>query len=161
MNTGCSSRGPQFDSQHPHGRQLTTLETGTVMPSSGFWEQQAHMWCPDIHAGNNTHTHKNKQLKKEMKRCKKKSTQQLAPWLQKTAFNVFINMLKHYVRCILHYISCATQQTVLIITCLTAAQISSKSVRYRVMDKCTVLSGLFVCLYLFLQVVQVRPPSKM
>jgi hypothetical protein len=50
---GCSSRGPGFDSQHPHGglEPPAIPVLGYLMPSSGFGVDKMYNWCTDICAG--------------------------------------------------------------------------------------------------------------
>ena len=53
--TGCSSRGPRFDSQHPHdgSQPSVTLVPGDLMPSSGI-QGTTCTWYPEIHKGKTT-----------------------------------------------------------------------------------------------------------
>ena len=50
-STGCSSRGPRFNSQHPHGSSQVSVTPvpGDLIPSSGLHGHQAHTWCTYIH----------------------------------------------------------------------------------------------------------------
>jgi hypothetical protein len=52
-STGCSFRGPTFNSQHLHGslQMSVTPVPGNSMLSSGLCGYQYAWWCTDIHAG--------------------------------------------------------------------------------------------------------------
>lgn len=55
-NTGCSSREPKFDPQHPHGSSQASifLVLGNLMPPSGLLGHQTHIYT----YRENIHTHK-------------------------------------------------------------------------------------------------------
>lgn len=55
---GCVSRGLRFNTQHPcGGSQCVTTVSGDLTHSSCFCGHKACLWCIDIHAGKNSHTH--------------------------------------------------------------------------------------------------------
>lgn len=66
----CSSRGPGFKAQHPHGgsKPSVTPVSGALIPTSGLHRHQAHIWCIDIYAGKKIHI-EYKQANKQTKRC--------------------------------------------------------------------------------------------
>jgi hypothetical protein len=45
-NTGCSSKGSEFDSQHPYSgsQPSVTPVPGDLMSSSGLFGYQGHKW---------------------------------------------------------------------------------------------------------------------
>jgi hypothetical protein len=56
-STDCSSRGPEFKSQQPHGGSqpsVTSVPEG-LMPSSSCHGHQVPQWYTDIHADTDTH----------------------------------------------------------------------------------------------------------
>ena len=58
-NTGCSSRGPEFDSQHPYGGSQSSLTPGPVGLLHVFGlHRHSDIWYTDIHAIIHTHTYK-------------------------------------------------------------------------------------------------------
>jgi hypothetical protein len=52
-NTGCSSRRPRLDSQHPRGGSQPSMTPvlGGQAPTFDLHWHQAHMWHTDIYAG--------------------------------------------------------------------------------------------------------------
>lgn len=52
-DTGCSSRGPGYSSQHWYSdsQSPVTPGPGNLIPSSEFHNQHAHMWYTGIYAG--------------------------------------------------------------------------------------------------------------
>ena len=63
-STGCSCRGPGFDSQHPHGSSQVCASPvpGDLMPSSGLHRPCRHRVYRHT-CRQNTHTHKMKEIK--------------------------------------------------------------------------------------------------
>ena len=57
-STGCSYRGPRFNSLHPHGGSQPSITPvpGDPMPSSNLQGHQAHMWQTYTYR-QNIHTH--------------------------------------------------------------------------------------------------------
>jgi hypothetical protein len=53
-STGCSSKGPRFNAQHPHGSSQASVTLLSV--SSDFCGQQVCMWCIDT-CSQSTHIH--------------------------------------------------------------------------------------------------------
>lgn len=64
-NTGCSFRGPGFDSQHPHTQLLITIYNSTFMESCAlFWTLWADTQLVYRHTcRQNIHTHEKKKVK--------------------------------------------------------------------------------------------------
>jgi hypothetical protein len=60
-NTGCSYRGPKFESQHPHSslQPSVTPVPGDPTFSSDFHWHQAHMWHTYLHTHKTHNTHDN------------------------------------------------------------------------------------------------------
>lgn len=50
-SAGFSSKGPGFDSQYLHNRELcVTSDPGDLAPLSGLCGHQAHIWHINVHA---------------------------------------------------------------------------------------------------------------
>lgn len=87
-STACSSRGPRFNSQHPHdGTQLSvTPDPGDLTPFLAF-TGSACTQCTDIYIGNNIDTYENegefffKEMTLNLAICSHiKCTYMLLPW---------------------------------------------------------------------------------
>jgi hypothetical protein len=64
-SVGFSSKGPGFDSQHPHdsSQLCLTSDPGGMVPFSGLYKHQAYIWYTNIHAGKTPVHIKKKSLK--------------------------------------------------------------------------------------------------
>jgi hypothetical protein len=64
-STGCSSRGPEFNSQHPHGG----LQPSIMGSDALFWHAGAH--AGRAHTHTHTHTHTQQIFNKKPNQTKK------------------------------------------------------------------------------------------
>lgn len=61
-STGCNSRRPGFDFQHPYCNLKPSMVPVPGDPTLLASVGTEHMWCMDTHAGKSTHTHKIKAI---------------------------------------------------------------------------------------------------
>lgn len=58
VNSGCFSRGPECNSQHPHAALGLSVTPGDLATSSALHGHLAYKQGADIYADKNTHIHK-------------------------------------------------------------------------------------------------------